>query len=222
MRGSPPVEPASRDSPAVVLYWLPVGAGAPSRVSEIARRWWEKIVARIQRRPPLRLVHSALEVSVRGDRYVIEMAPEWSHPRVPEDAVVARGPVGTRFLGRSRFFRYKVRCWRDGELSDRAWAVGEPVVLSQDETATNAVLQRVTDVPMLVWGLPVATTLDMWNSNSLVSWLLYTALPEASLPSPPEGCRAPGWEAGLAVARRQRSMRELTSNATREGSSRGR
>lgn len=203
MKGLPPVDSGSRDSPVILLYWLPVGAGAPSRVSEITSRWWEQLVARIERRPPLRLVHSALEVYFDQNRYVIEMAPEWSDPDVPDRAAVVRGPVGMRFLGRSRYFRYEVRCWKNGELADRGWAVGEPVVVSEAEAVVKAVLQYVSQVPTLVWGLPVATTRDMWNSNSLVSWLLATAMPDAPLPSPPQGCRAPGWAAGLAVARRQ-------------------
>jgi len=177
-------------------------------VSEITSGWWEHVVARIEQRPPLRLVHSALEVYIDDDRYVIEMAPEWSDPHVLQRGVVARGPVGLRPLGQSRFFRYEVRCWKNGDLPDRAWAVGEPVLVSHDEAVIRAVLQHVSDVPTLVWGLPVATTMDMWNSNSLVAWLLSTTLPDSSLPSPPEGCRAPGWAAGLAVALRQRAGRE--------------
>jgi hypothetical protein len=42
----------------------------------------------------------------------------------------------------------------------------------------------------------------MWNSNSLVSWVLArSGLPVDSL-APPPGGRAPGWNAGLVVARR--------------------
>jgi hypothetical protein len=42
----------------------------------------------------------------------------------------------------------------------------------------------------------------MWNSNSVISWLLdRTGLPTDSI-HPPTGGRAPGWEAGLVTARR--------------------
>jgi hypothetical protein len=42
----------------------------------------------------------------------------------------------------------------------------------------------------------------MWNSNSVIAWLLErTGLPAADL-FPPAGGRAPGWKAGIAVARR--------------------
>ena len=40
----------------------------------------------------------------------------------------------------------------------------------------------------------------MWNSNSLVSWLLVTAGVDIESVTPPEGGRAPGWEAGIAAA----------------------
>ncbi len=44
----------------------------------------------------------------------------------------------------------------------------------------------------------------MWNSNSMTAWLIAAAgLPTAAL-HPPPGGRAPGWNAGLAVARRAR------------------
>ena len=41
----------------------------------------------------------------------------------------------------------------------------------------------------------------MWNSNSVVSWLIAAAgLPTDDL-RPPPGGRAPGWDAGLALAK---------------------
>jgi hypothetical protein len=42
----------------------------------------------------------------------------------------------------------------------------------------------------------------MWNSNSSISWLITRAgLPVESI-DPPAGGRAPGWDAGIVVARR--------------------
>jgi hypothetical protein len=42
----------------------------------------------------------------------------------------------------------------------------------------------------------------MWNSNSMVAWLIATAgVPTGSL-RPPDHGRAPGWDAGLRVAGR--------------------
>jgi hypothetical protein len=42
----------------------------------------------------------------------------------------------------------------------------------------------------------------MWNSNSVVAWLLASAGLQADSIGPPSGGRAPGWRAGLAVASR--------------------
>jgi hypothetical protein len=43
----------------------------------------------------------------------------------------------------------------------------------------------------------------MWNSNSIVSWLVVkSGLDEESVRMP-RGGRAPGWDAGVVVARRQ-------------------
>jgi hypothetical protein len=42
----------------------------------------------------------------------------------------------------------------------------------------------------------------MWNSNSIIAWLLERAGIDAAAVAPPSGGRAPGWAAGVAVARR--------------------
>jgi hypothetical protein len=42
----------------------------------------------------------------------------------------------------------------------------------------------------------------MWNSNSVIAWLLaQSGLPTDAI-QPPTGGRAPGWQAGLTVAHR--------------------
>jgi hypothetical protein len=43
----------------------------------------------------------------------------------------------------------------------------------------------------------------MWNSNSLISWLIARAGLDIDTVQPPAGGRAPGWDAGVTVARRQ-------------------
>ena len=45
-------------------------------------------------------------------------------------------------------------------------------------------------------------SLEMWNSNSLVAWVLEVAGVSTAAIRPPPGGRAPGWDAGLAVAHR--------------------
>ena len=50
-------------------------------------------------------------------------------------------------------------------------------------------------VPTLVWGRDELGTGEMWNSNSVIAWLL--AGTGGSAMEPPVGGRAPGWAAGL-------------------------
>jgi hypothetical protein len=64
------------------------------------------------------------------------------------------------------------------------------------------VLDLVPLVPAGTWGRDTFHTGDMWNSNSLVSWLLVSAGIDAELVRLPARGRAPGWAAGIAVARR--------------------
>jgi hypothetical protein len=45
----------------------------------------------------------------------------------------------------------------------------------------------------------------MWNSNSLISWLVVRAGLDDGTVRPPAGGRAPGWRAGVVVARRQQA-----------------
>jgi hypothetical protein len=159
------------------------------------------VVARLQRRPVCDLFHSALVVRTPGTWFVIEMAPVWAD-RHPCRGVVAEGPVGLPWLGRSRIFRYEVRRWRDGLLQDAEEAVQSPVRLADDEEVARRLLGLVPAVPTYTWGRDEAGTGDMWNSNSLVSWLLVVSGLEVGPLQPPAGGRAPGWSAGLAVARR--------------------
>ncbi len=179
------------------LWWLPVGAGG--HVVVHTSRWWERLQAVRDHRAPEPLFHSALEVFVDHTRYVIEMTPAWGSG-VDSRGVVATGPVGLRFLGRFRLFRYEVRCWPDGILPDRAMAVGDPIAFNLTAEAAQSLIERVPDVPHLVWGRDELGTGDMWNSNSLIAWLLQTSGIDAARITPPGHGRAPGWAAGIAAA----------------------
>jgi hypothetical protein len=65
--------------------------------------------------------------------------------------------------------------------------------------AIHALLERRRPV----WGRDELGTGEMWNSNSVIAWLLArSGLPTDAI-RPPAGGRAPGWEAGLVTARRQ-------------------
>ncbi len=181
----------------MTLWWLPVGAGG--HVVIHTSRWWELLRARRERRAPRALFHAALDIVVEGESSVIEMTPAWGTPR-GDRGVVATGPVGLRMLGRSRFFRYEVRCWRGGVIPDLAFAVGGPVVL--DAAAARGILNRIGDVPRHVWGRDALGVGDMWNSNSLIAWLLESEGVDAAAVRPPEGGDAPGWRAGVVAAQR--------------------
>jgi hypothetical protein len=42
----------------------------------------------------------------------------------------------------------------------------------------------------------------MWNSNSVIAWVIARSGIDADPIQPPAGGRAPGWHAGLVLARR--------------------
>jgi hypothetical protein len=187
--------------PGVDLYWLPLGAGGHS--VRLNGRVFEAVAARLERRAPCDLYHSGLEVRVPEGRFVIEQAPV-RDGNGRKRGVVAEGAVGSRLAGRFRIFRYEVRRWRDGVIPDIGEAVESPRRLTGDPLLAQHVLDLVPDVPTLVWGRDESRAGEMWNSNSLVSWLIARSGLDVESVHPPAGGRAPGWRAGLVVARRQR------------------
>jgi hypothetical protein len=185
-------------SAAVDLYWLPLGAGGHS--VRLNGRIFEAVAACVDQRRPLDLYHSALEVRAPAGRFVVEQAPAWS--TAEERGVVAEGAVATRALERFRLFRYEIRCWRDGIIADADEAVGSPRRLSQDPALARGLLELVPLAPTPVWGRDALHAGEMWNSNSLIAWLLTRAGLRGDTILPPAGGRAPGWAAGVVVARR--------------------
>jgi hypothetical protein len=89
--------------------------------------------------------------------------------------VVVEGPVGTTRAGRLRLFRYEIRRWRDGVIPDASGAVSSPIRVTHELTLASRILDLVSSVPALVWGRDEFRTGDMWNSNSVVSWLFARA-----------------------------------------------
>ena len=183
----------------VDLYWLPLGAGGHS--VRLNGRVYEAVAARLERRPARDLYHSALEVHVPEGRFVIEQAPVRDAGGA-ERGVVAEGAVGQRWAGRLRIFRYEVRRWRDGVIPDVAEAVESPRRLSDDPRQAQRLLELVPSVPTPVWGRDELAVGEMWNSNSVISWLIARSGMAAETIPLPAGGRAPGWEAGLVVAQR--------------------
>jgi hypothetical protein len=186
--------------PGVDLYWLPLGAGGHS--VRLNGRVFEAVAARLERRSPCDLYHSALVVRVPEGRFVIEQAPI-RDGKGGERGVVAHGAVGSRRAERFRIFRYEVRRWRDGVIPDIGEAIESPQQLTGDPLLAQRVLDLVPAVPALVWGRDESHAGEMWNSNSLISWLIARSGLDVESVRPPAGGRAPGWDAGLVVARRQ-------------------
>jgi hypothetical protein len=64
-------------------------------------------------------------------------------------------------------------------------------------------LELVPEVPTPLWGRDELAAGEMWNSNSLISWLIVRTGLDVDSIKLPVGGRAPGWQAGIVVARRQ-------------------
>jgi Polyketide cyclase / dehydrase and lipid transport len=200
-------EQSARGGESVVeLYWLPLGAGGHS--VRVNGKVFEAVAARRQRRERCDLYHAGLQVYVPEGRFVIEQAPAWGEGS--RRGVVAGGPVGFRALGRFRLFRYEIRRWREGTIPDIAEAVDSPRRLSGDPLQARQLLDLVPQVPTPVWGRDELAAGEMWNSNSVIAWLLVRSGFDLDSIQPPPGGRAPGWEAGIAVARRNEAPNAQT------------
>ena len=189
---------------AVDLYWIPLGAGGHCvRCNGVV---FEAIQAARGHRRRDDLYHAALVIGCDGADYTIESAPS---PDADEASrgVVGTGAVGSRHIGRLRVFRYEVRCWRGGSIPDLDEAVGGRHRLSSDPRVARRLIDLVPAVPRPVWGRDDLHVGEMWNSNSLIAWLISTAglSTTDNLQPPPRG-RAPGWQAGLEVAGRARAQ----------------
>lgn len=189
--------PASID-----LFWIPLGAGG--HMVRFNGRVFEAVTAARERRPRRALYHAALIVTADGVRYAIELAPAWEGDGASR-GVVCTGPVGSRRLGRWRLFRYELRCWPGGSIPDLDYAIGGPRRLSADPAVARRVLDGVLTVPTPVWGRDELRAGEMWNSNSVIALLVAQAGIATGPLTPPRGGRAPGWDAGIVVAQRQRA-----------------
>jgi hypothetical protein len=146
----------------VELFWIPLGArGHSVRFNGIV---YEVLMAAWQGRTRSDLCHAALVITVDGVRYTVEVAPS---PDADEASrgVVATGPVGNRWLGWLRVFRYEVRCWPGGTIPDLRYAVDSPRIVTADVAIARRLLAVIPRVPTPVWGRDELTTGDMWNSK---------------------------------------------------------
>ncbi len=190
------------------LYWIPLGADA--HVVRTSGRLFEIVSALAHRRSRCALFHSALQVYVPEGRFVIEQAP------IPDlhgerRGVVAEGPVGTRWAGRFRVFRYEIRRWHEGRIPDLHSAVASPLRLAHDLFLARRVLDVLPSIPTPVWGRDELHLGEMWNSNSVISWVLASSGCDISGVNPPTGGRAPGWNAGIVAAARKFEREESHS-----------
>jgi hypothetical protein len=201
-----PPDVTEPDAASVMLHWIPLGAGG--HCVRLNGKVFEAFAALRQHRRARDLYHSAIEVRTGNDSYVIEMTPAWGNT-TGDRGVVREGPVGTRWLGRSVYFRYEVRRWRAGVIPDIAEAVISQQV-SHDLPRAQRLLRLVPEVPSLTWGRDELHTGDMWNSNSLNAWLLARSNHDTSQTVPPARGRAPGWHAGLILATRQQKETNAT------------
>lgn len=198
--------------PGVYLYWIPLGAGGSGFVRMNGRIYeWGK--ALIERRRPLHLCHTALVVRLPEGEFIVETM--WPSPDSDTGSrgVVVEGPVFAPWLTSTRVFRYEVRCWRNGVLPDADEAIGGPQRVSGDLALARDLLDQVASVPALIWGRDQLGVRDMWNSNSVISWLLAVAgLPMETI-MPPMGARVPGWHAGIEMAKRLAVAPQLVSDS---------
>ena len=190
--------PSASPAESITLFWIPLGAGGVGYV-RFNGRIYERIAALRQRRSPLDLYHTALEVRTPDGRFTIENA--WPSPDTHTAArgVVREGPVFSRRLGRIRPFRYEIRCWREGVIPDVSEATVTNVLA--DPAAARDLIEQVAAVPALIWGRRPPEATEMWNSNSVISFLLTRSGLLDDGCRPPVGGRAPGWEAGIVTAR---------------------
>ena len=100
-------------------------------------------------------------------------------------------------------FRYEIHGWRSGVIpdADQATATTTPYLEPDD---AQRFLDLVPSVPTPGWGRDELGAGEMWNSNSITSWILHRAGIDIALLGPPDGGRAPGWNAGIVVAIRAR------------------
>lgn len=185
------------DGACVVLHWIPLGAGGSAAV-RVSGRIYEAVGSFLDGRRPRPLYHSALEVHLTGERYVIENA--WPSPDgdTSSRGVVLEGPVWSPRLCRFRLFRYEVRCWEDGSIPDIEHAVASPILRFGSEFALR-ILGSTDSIPRHIWGRKLRVAGEMWTSNSVISYLLTVSGLTASDYRPPDGGRAPGWDAGIRI-----------------------
>jgi len=78
--------------------------------------------------------------------------------------------------------------------------VASPQRLTDDLSRASLLLDLGPSVPVMTWGRDESGAGEMWNSNSVIAWLLASSGLPIHTYRPPPGGRAPGWGAGIAAA----------------------
>ncbi len=73
-------------------------------------------------------------------------------------------------------------------------------------------LEVVPRVPTPVWGRDELGTGEMWNSNSVIAWVIARSGIDTESIQPPQRGRAPGWRAGVIVAHRMDALQKGRRN----------
>jgi hypothetical protein len=163
---------------------------------------WERLRALKAGRSPRELLHVALEVQLDSStKFVIELVPAGFGPARTSTGVVGNGPILSRALGWMRMFQYEIRRWKNGvvEAKDKSTRPPSTYVITRDQALQ--IIDGASRAPRHPWGQDVLGNGDMWNSNSLVSFVLVSAGMDPAAIEPPASADWPGWDTGVALAR---------------------
>ena len=183
----------------VDLYRLPLGASGHS--VRLNGRLFEAVAARVQHRRMFDLDHAALEVRLGTERFRDRTGSDSRRAR--RAARCRRGRAGRRALGGADAHP-SLRGAALARRSDRRHRLscGQPSQADHDPDVARRLWQSAADLPTPVWGRDELGTGEMWNSNSVISWLITRSGLDVDSIRPPAGGRAPGWQAGVVLAGR--------------------
>ena len=188
-----------RRTAALDLYWIPLGAGGHS--VRFNGKIFEALQAARERRPRRDLYHAALSSTSAATATRSSLR---RRPTADESSrgVVVTGAVGSRLWAGSACSATRFAAVAVGRSRTSTTRSVARARLSEDPAAVRRLLDLVSEVPALVWGRDEVGAGEMWNSNSVIAWLIARAgLPVGGL-APPACGRAPGWSSGVALAAR--------------------
>jgi hypothetical protein len=125
---------------------------------------------------------ATLALPAGDDRLVIEAA----------DGFLAADLRGTTFPAEGSVTGEVLRTGKAAALADAA---------SDDRTTQPIVAAGLGPALVIPWRCAAGAG-EMWNSNSVIAWLLARSGLPIDVIRPPAGGRAPGWQAGVAAAHR--------------------